>query len=80
MYFHALMVHFFLPLNNSPYLPGPVYLSICLLKVILVASKLLAVMSKAIINIHCRFLCGHNFSTCLDIKELNYMVRVSLVL
>ena len=52
MSFHDLIAHFFLVLNNIP-LCGctTVYLSIHLLKDVLVASKFLAAVNKAAITI-----------------------------
>ena len=79
MSFHALLVHFFLVLNNIPlsgmdrfffYSPPERHLG---------CFHILAFMKKAAINI-CRLLCGHKFSMSLDkyqeVRLLNHMVRV----
>ena len=64
MFFHGLIVHFFLALNNIP-LSGctTVYLFIHLTKDILVASKFCQFWIKLLHTSMSMFLCEHNFLT-----------------
>ena len=85
VFLHGLITHFFLALKKISLSDcTTVYLSVHLLKDILIVSELCQLKIKLLEATVCGFLCGHKFSALLGkyqgVQSLNYLERVSLVL